>query len=111
MMYLYGVGDHGGGPTRNDLDTAVRWMKPDVVYPQVQLTTASSYLSNLGKNEDHLNIPTWKGELYFQYHRGVQTTQAGEKKGNRKNEVLILEAEKLASIDTLLGASYPQDGL
>ncbi len=27
MMYLYGVGDHGGGPTRVDLDTAVRWQK------------------------------------------------------------------------------------
>ena len=27
MMYLYGVGDHGGGPTRVDLDTALRWQK------------------------------------------------------------------------------------
>ncbi len=110
MMYLYGVGDHGGGPTRNDLDVAERWKKPDVVFPNLQLTTAFDYLTNLGKNEDKLNIPTWKGELYFQYHRGVQTTQSEEKKGNRKNEVLILEAEKLASIDMLLGGSYPQDG-
>lgn len=110
MMYLYGVGDHGGGPTRNDLDTAERWKKPDVVYPDIQLTTASGYLTDLGKNEDKLNIPTWRGELYFQYHRGVQTTQAEEKKGNRKNEVLILDAEKLASIDTLFGGAYPQDG-
>ncbi len=110
MMYLYGVGDHGGGPTRNDLDTAERWKKPDVVYPDIQLTTAEDYLTDLGKNEDKLNIPTWKGELYFQYHRGVQTTQSEEKKGNRKNEVLILDAEKLASIDTLLGGTYPQEG-
>ncbi len=110
MMYLYGVGDHGGGPTRNDLDTAERWKKPNVVYPQIQLTTASDYLTNLGKNEDKLNIPEWKGELYFQYHRGVQTSQSEEKRGNRKNEVLILEAEKLASISTLFGAAYPQSG-
>lgn len=26
MMYLYGVGDHGGGPTRSMLDTAKRWI-------------------------------------------------------------------------------------
>jgi len=108
MMYLYGVGDHGGGPTRNDLHTAEGGKKPDVVYPDIQLTTASQYLTDLGRNEDKLNIPTWKGELYFQYHRGVQTTQAEEKKGNRKNEVLILDAERLASIDTLFGATYPQ---
>ena len=55
-------------------------------------------------------MPTWDGELYFQYHRGVQTTQSERKRGNRKNEVLILNAEKLASIDTLFGAAYPQAG-
>ena len=53
----------------------------------------------LEKNQIELKIPTWDGELYFQYHRGVQTTQSERSSGNRKNEVLILNAEKLASID------------
>jgi alpha-mannosidase len=108
MMYLYGVGDHGGGPTRVDLDTALRWQKPDVVYPKLEFSTAASFLNNLTKNENELNLPTWKGELYFQYHRGVQTSQAEEKRGNRKSEVALLDAEKLASIGTLFGQSYPQ---
>ena len=108
MLYLYGVGDHGGGPTRQDLDTAFRWQKGDLVYPQIRFSTAEQYFADLQKNESELKIPTWDGELYFQYHRGVQTTQAEEKKGNRRNEVLILEAEKLASIATLFGAAYPQ---
>ncbi len=110
MMYLYGVGDHGGGPTRNDLDTALRWQKPDVVYPKLQFSTATDFFADLAKNENELNLPTWDGELYFQYHRGVQTTQSETKRGNRKNEVLILNAEKLASIDSLFGAAYPQAG-
>lgn len=110
-MYLYGVGDHGGGPTREDLDTAVRWQKSDVVFPQIQFSTAADYFASLEKNKDNLKIPTWDGELYFQYHRGVQTSQSEEKKGNRKNEVLILDAEKLASIDSLFGATYPQASL
>ena len=38
----------------------------------------------------------------------MQTTQSETKRGNRKNEVLILNAEKLASIDSLFGAAYPQ---
>jgi alpha-mannosidase len=108
MMYLYGVGDHGGGPTRVDLDTAVRWQKTDVVFPKLEFSTAASFLDNLSKNENELNLPTWKGELYFQYHRGVQTSQAEEKRGNRKSEVALLDAEKLASIGTLFGQPYPQ---
>src|SRR5271166_2792726 len=108
MMYLYGVGDHGGGPTRVDLDTALRWQKLDVVYPKLEFSTAASFLNNLGKNESELNLPVWNGELYFQYHRGVQTTQSETKRGNRKSEVALLDAEKLASIGTLFGQAYPQ---
>jgi len=108
MMYLYGVGDHGGGPTRNDLDTALRWQKPDVVYPKLEFSTAASFLNNLSQNEGELNLPVWNGELYFQYHRGVQTTQSETKRGNRKSEVALLDAEKLASIGTLFGQTYPQ---
>jgi alpha-mannosidase len=107
-MYLYGVGDHGGGPTRVDLDTALRWRKGDLVYPQINFSTAGQYFSDLEKSKSELKIPTWDGELYFQYHRGVQTTQSEEKRGNRQNEELVLTAEKVASIDTLFGASWPQ---
>jgi alpha-mannosidase len=108
MMYLYGVGDHGGGPTRVDLDTALRWQKPDVVFPKFEFSTAASFLNNLTKNEGELNLPVWNGELYFQYHRGVQTTQSETKRGNRKGEVALLDAEKLASIGTLFGLPFPQ---
>ena len=109
MMYLYGVGDHGGGPTRVDLDTALRWQKPDVVYPKLEFSTAASFLNNLSANQNQLNLPVWNGELYFQFHRGVQTTQSETKRGNRKSEVVMLNAEKLASIGTLFGQAYPQD--
>jgi len=110
-MYLYGVGDHGGGPTRVDLDTALRWQKSDVVYPQLHFSTATQYFADLEKSKSELKIPTWDGELYFQYHRGVQTSQSEEKKLNRQNEVLALNAEKLASIDWLfaVGGGSPNE--
>jgi alpha-mannosidase len=111
MMYLYGVGDHGGGPTRVDLDTALRWQKSDIVYPKLEFSTAASFVNNLTNNESELNLPVWNGELYFQYHRGVQTTQSETKRGNRKAEVALLDTEKLASIGTLFGEPYPQTGL
>jgi alpha-mannosidase len=108
MMFLFGIGDHGGGPTRKDLDIGLRWQQKDVVYPELHFDTAGNYFAELHKNEAELNIPTWKDELYFEYHRGVQTTQSEEKKRNRKSEVLILNAEKLAAIDTLFGGPYPK---
>ena len=108
MMFLFGIGDHGGGPTRKDLDTGLRWQQKDVVYPELHFDTAGNYFNELHKNEAELKIPTFKDELYFEYHRGVQTTQAKEKKHNRKSEVLILNAEKLAAIDTLFGGTYPK---
>src|SRR5208337_4420377 len=36
------------------------------------------------------------------------TTQSETKRGNRKSEVALLDAEKLASIGTLFGQAYPQ---
>lgn len=107
MLFLFGVGDHGGGPTRKDLDTALEWKQRDLVYPQLKFGTAGTYFHELEKNLSELNVPVYNDELYFEYHRGVQTTQSEEKKGNRKAEVEVLTAEKLQSITTILGESYP----
>ena len=81
--------------TRRCSNIGLRWQQKDVVYPELHFDTAGNYFNELHKNEAELKIPTWKDELYFEYHRGVQTTQAEEKKHNRKSEVLILNAEML----------------
>ncbi len=56
-------------------------------------------------------IPTWKDELYFEYHRGVMTTQANHKQNNRESEEWALDAEKVASLAWLEGNAYPQTEL
>jgi alpha-mannosidase len=109
MLHLYGVGDHGGGPTRIMLDTAARWMKPDVVYPNLKFTTATSFFSDLEKKLPSMQVPTWNDELYFEYHRGVMTTQAETKKRIRKTEELLLNAEKFSALSTLYGRKYPSE--
>jgi alpha-mannosidase len=108
MMYLYGVGDHGGGPTRMMLDQAQQLMSPHVVFPKVEFSTAGSFFSDLEKQPD-LSIPVWKNELYFQYHRGVLTTQAETKKRIRQAEETLLDAEKYASLAHLYGRAYPRE--
>jgi len=109
MLHLYGVGDHGGGPTRTMLDNAVRWMKPDVVYPNIRFSTAKSFFDDLEKKLPTMTVPTWRDELYFEYHRGVQTTQAETKKRVRTTEELLLNAEKFSSFAALQGRAYPSE--
>ncbi len=43
MMHLYGVGDHGGGPTRVMLDNAAQLSSPDAVFPKLEFSFAGSF--------------------------------------------------------------------
>jgi alpha-mannosidase len=54
-----------------------------------------------------VSIPTWKSELYFEYHRGVMTTQANHKRNMRESSEEVLNAEKWASLAWLEGKPYP----
>jgi len=109
MLHLYGVGDHGGGPTRTMLDNAARWMKPDDVYPNIRFSAAKSFFDDLEKKLPAMKVPIWSDELYFEYHRGVQTTQAETKKRVRTTEELLLNAEKFSALATLYGRAYPSE--
>ncbi len=136
IMHLYGVGDHGGGPTRAMLDAGDHWTEPGVVYPRTTFGIAQSYFNDVeGKlDTDHspvwnyealaagkgtlppssdgtVGIPTWKDELYFEYHRGVYTTQANHKRNMRESEEWLLNAEKFSSLAWLQGLDYPQTPL
>ncbi|HEY4381746.1 MAG TPA: glycoside hydrolase family 38 C-terminal domain-containing protein, partial [Acidobacteriaceae bacterium] len=165
---LYGIGDHGGGPTRDMLDQADHWIAlgkldnpaapatstrpesgnlrlqpqasqapPDkglqplgYAVPTLRYGTTQHFFSDI---ETHLNpnsptwnyvslakgytppaaagdkigLPTWNDELYFEYHRGVFTSQAKHKLANRRTETATLDAEKYASMAWLLGLSQP----
>ncbi len=105
MMVLFGVGDHGGGPTPDMLER-VEHMKTLEIFPTVRYSTAGDYLAYL-RAQDTTAIPIWRNELYLEYHRGTFTTQAATKENNRRSEVLLTTAEKAASIATWNGGSYP----
>ena len=130
MMDLYGVGDHGGGPTRAMLDEGDHWAQPDKIVPKMQFGTAQSFFTSVEKNvssttsewnydslakgytfpaaeQGKIDIPTWKDEMYLEYHRGVFTTQANHKRNMRESEEETLNAEKYASLAWLSGDAYP----
>ena len=111
MMHLYGVGDHGGGPTRVMLDHADQLRAPQAVFPKVQFSFARDFFADMEKKLPGIQVPTWDGELYFAYHRGVFTTQAETKRRIRRSEELMLNAEKFSSLASLYGREYPHDGM
>jgi len=111
ILHLYGIGDHGGGPTRAMFDRGRKWSSPDVVYPKLFFGTAQGFFDSVAKRAPDLDLPVWKSELYFQYHRGVFTTQGATKRNNRRSEELLLNGEKFSSIAALFGSAYPAANL
>jgi alpha-mannosidase len=109
LMHLYGVGDHGGGPTRQMLDEAVRLKQPDAIFPKLDFGTARGFFNDLEAKIESgaLKPPTWNNELYLEYHRGCYTTQSETKKQIRRNEEQLQTAEKFAAIDYLRTGAYP----
>ena len=51
MMDLYGIGDHGGGPTRAMLDEGFHWAAPDHITPKYQFGIAQTYFSSIEKTD------------------------------------------------------------
>jgi alpha-mannosidase len=100
IMHLYGVGDHGGGPTRQMLDEAVHLRDPATVFPKMQFSTARAFFDDAEKAiaAGGLKPPVWNNELYLAYHRGCYTTQSETKKLIRQNEELLQNAEKFAAL-------------
>jgi alpha-mannosidase len=103
---LFGFGDGGGGPTEEMLER-LRRLKDVPGLPDVTIRASQDFFKRC---EDDITDPlVWKGELYFELHRGTYTTQAANKRDNRRSEEALHDVEFLALLAFLLkGARYPQ---
>lgn len=96
ILVSYGYGDGGGGPTREMLETSIRMEKGIIGIPKVRQEFVGRYFDELYQRvKDHKRLPTWEGELYFEYHRGTYTSMARNKRSNRKSELLLMDLELL----------------
>ncbi|ABW31322.1 alpha-mannosidase [Acaryochloris marina] len=108
-LWLPGVGDHGGGPTRDMLEVARQWQQSSL-FPKLQPTTAERFCQQVETQIQQ--VPVWDDELYLELHRGCYTSHADQKHYNRDCEKLLYEAELWNAIATLtLDHSYPKDDL
>ncbi|KAL1921492.1 uncharacterized protein VTP21DRAFT_11208 [Calcarisporiella thermophila] len=111
-LLLFGNGDGGGGALPGMLERLRRLQNLDPL-PRVEIVSVDEFFERLEKESREL--VAWKGELYFELHRGTYTTHGHIKWFNRKIELLLRDAEFIATIlsckDTSHNYEYPRKEL
>ncbi|MBA4387910.1 MAG: alpha-mannosidase [Verrucomicrobia bacterium] len=98
-MCFYGVGDHGGGPTKEMLNHIEKLRSEGQL---LAYSTPDSYFEELAPIVPEL--PVWKGEL--QIHAvGCYAAESRIKRANRRAEWQLLAAERLAAAAQLITGS------
>ena len=93
-MVLYGVGDHGGGPTRRDVERAIE-MRSWPIYPDIRFGGLRDYFKEAESVRDRLPVVT---EEMNYFAPGCYTTQSRIKRGNRRAEAALYDTEALAAL-------------
>jgi len=104
LLMAYGYGDGGGGPTRQMLEN-IRSMANFPSTPHIHPGRVDDFFRKL-ESEMGERLPVWNAELYLEIHRGTYTTQARNKRANRKSEFHLHDAEFLAALASLLAPDY-----
>ncbi|HEX5690345.1 MAG TPA: alpha-mannosidase, partial [Roseiflexaceae bacterium] len=111
LLYIYGYGDGGGGPTEEMLEAA-RAFADLPGFPRVRPGRVDQFFKQLYERVwNDPRLPTWSGELYLEYHRGTYTSQARTKANNRAAELRYREAEWLNAWAVVQGAHDRQGEL
>jgi alpha-mannosidase len=112
-LNAYGIGNHGGGPTRAEIDFLLE-LQDYPIYPQIVFSTCKRYFHAVEKelaDNPALSLPTLDHELNFEF-TGCYTSQSLIKQANRFGENYMVEAETLAALAAkLAGIPYPQERL
>ncbi|HPJ22445.1 MAG TPA: alpha-mannosidase, partial [Clostridia bacterium] len=82
LLKVYGVGDHGGGPTRRDLEMITEMQKWPV-FPEITFGTYAEFFRLLNSRKEE--YPEVTGELNFVF-TGSYTSQSRIKKANKTHE-------------------------
>ena len=105
ILQVTGVGDHGGGPTRANIEM-VHQLDKTPGYPAVKFSTAGDFFKRASKEMD--GRPTHRGEMQFIYE-GCYTTVADTKEGNRNSENTLYASEFFNTLRWLNGDKYPSE--
>lgn len=98
MLAVYGVGDHGGGPTRRDIERILKYAEWPYT-PKIRFGTFREYFRAV--EAQCRELPCLAHELNFVF-TGCYTTQSRIKMANRIGEARLNECEALMAMDNIL---------
>lgn len=97
MMLFYGVGNHGGGPTKGDIEYIRSLI--DSGCSELEFSSPDEYFASMSAMS--LEIPSWSDEL--QHHAsGCYSATSLIKELNRKAETALENAEKWSTLSNAL---------
>jgi alpha-mannosidase len=107
-LIVFGVGDHGGGPTREQILKGKAFQETAVL-PQVQFRTADAFFNQLRADPAVKALPVLDTDLQY-VATGAYTSHADIKAAVRASENDLYTAETLASLAAMHGRPYPAQG-
>ncbi|KAH9958156.1 glycoside hydrolase family 38 protein [Russula dissimulans] len=118
-LLVFGNGDGGGGPLAKMLESLRRLRgtaNTSRELPVVHIgRSVDEFFDHLKTSSDAgRKLPNWHGELYLEFHRGTYTSHGSIKKGNRKSEILLRDAEQIATLASIFRNNeyeYPKQTL
>ena len=98
FLVVYGVGDHGGGPTRRDIERLIE-IDSWPIMPRIRFSTYSRFFKRLETVKEKLPIVT--GELNYTF-TGCYTSQSRIKLADSISQARMNETEALNAASVLL---------
>ncbi len=102
---VFGVGDHGGGPTREQI-FRIQSFQQNPLLPRVHFASADTFFDQLARQPATASLPVVDTDLEYVFV-GCYTTHADLKKALRSSENNLYSAETLSSLAATLGQTYP----
>jgi alpha-mannosidase len=93
-LHFFGIGDHGGGPSRLSLER-LRNLQGIAAFPRIRCSTLGAYADALLASG--VRLPTHRGETSYIFE-GCYTTHADTKQDNRSAENALVTAGALAAV-------------
>lgn len=107
-LVVFGVGDHGGGPTRQMILEGKR-LQENPLMPSIHFCTADTFFQMLLSDPNTAHLPVVDRDLQYTF-TGCYTTHADIKKAVRSNENALYTAEAISSLACMNGIPYPIKG-
>ncbi len=110
ILFPYGFGDGGGGPTAEQQENIRRMAMFTGNTPKAKDSSLNNFFSKLNEDIKDKKLPVWRGDYYLEFHRGTYTSVGRIKRKNRKFEYRLQNAELIGAIGScVLGKEYDYD--